>query len=63
MSLTLFVDETCPKCHKPIKQTVIEPHPSRPDLAIENFECGDCGFVKAKIRSLRPGAPLPELAA
>jgi phage FluMu protein Com len=54
MSLTSFVDENCPRCHKPIKQTGIEPHPSRSDLAIQNFECADCGPVKAKIYSLQP---------
>jgi hypothetical protein len=63
MSFTLFVDDTCPKCRKPVRLAVIEPHPSRRDLAIHNFECADCGLVKAKIYSLKPGAPAPELAA
>jgi hypothetical protein len=42
---------------------VIELHPNRPDLAIRSFQCVDCGPVKAKIYSLKPGAPPPELAA
>jgi len=63
MSLTMFYRETCPKCHKPMMQAVIEPHPTRGDLALQNFECADCGPVRTKIYSLRPGEPPPELAA
>jgi hypothetical protein len=63
MSLTLFVHDTCPKCRKPVRLSVIEPHPSRRDLAIHNFQCVDCGLVKAKIYSLKPGNSPPELAA
>jgi hypothetical protein len=63
MSLTVFFSETCPKCHKPIMQAVIEPHPTRDDCALQNFECADCGVVKTKIYSLKPGEPPPELAA
>jgi hypothetical protein len=63
MSLTLFVDDICPKCRKPIKQTTIELHPTDRDLALHNFACVDCGPVKTKIISLKPGKPPPELAA
>jgi hypothetical protein len=63
MPLTLFFDDICPKCHQPIWQTTIELHPSRPDLAIHNFRCADCGPVKTKIVSLNPGKSSPELAA
>jgi hypothetical protein len=63
MSLTLFVDDTCPKCRKPVRLAVIELHPSRPDLAIHNFQCVDCGPVKAKVYSIKPTARAPELAA
>jgi hypothetical protein len=63
MSLTLFVDDTCPKCRKPIKLSVIDVHPDRPDLAIHNFACVDCGQVKAKVYALKPGGAAPELAA
>ena len=63
MSLTLFVDDTCPKCRKPVRLAVIDLHPNRPDLAIHNFLCVDCGPVEAKVYSLKPGAPAPELAA
>ena len=63
MSFTLFMKETCPRCRKPTMQGVIEAHPSRRDIALENFVCADCGPVKTKIISLKPGAPPPELAA
>jgi hypothetical protein len=63
MSLTLFIDDICPKCHQPMMQAIIEPHPSRRDLAFQNFECADCGPVKTKVLYLKPGAPPPELAA
>ena len=49
MSLTLFLNEICPRCRKPIMRGVVESHPSRRDLALQNFECGDCGRVKTKI--------------
>jgi hypothetical protein len=56
MSFALSVNDTCPRCHKPIMQAVIEPHPSNHDLALQNFECADCGPVKTKIYSLKPPA-------
>jgi hypothetical protein len=48
MSLTLFVDEPCPKCRKPIRQTTIDVHPTNRDLALHIYECADCGPVKLK---------------
>jgi C4-type Zn-finger protein len=63
MPFTVFCTETCPKCHKPITQADIEPHPTRSDLALQNFECADCGFVKTKIYSLKSDKPPSELAA
>jgi hypothetical protein len=32
-------EDDCPKCHKPLMQTIVEKHPSRDDLAIHNFRC------------------------
>ena len=63
MSLNMFYRETCPKCHKPMMQPVIEPHPTRSELAFQNFECADCGAVRTKVYTLKPGEPLPELPA
>ncbi len=63
MSLTMFYRETCPKCHRPMMQAVIEPHPTRSELALQNFECTDCGGVRTKVYSLKPGEPPPELSA
>ena len=42
MSLTLFIDDTCPRCPEPVKLTVIEPRPSYRDRAIHNYHCVDC---------------------
>ncbi len=63
MSFIVYVDDICPKCHKPITQSVIEPHPTRRDVALHNFQCVDCGPVKTKVISLEPGASRTELAA
>lgn len=49
MSLDLFMNDTCPRCRKPIKFAVIEQHPTRRDLSVHKFECADCGFVKTKV--------------
>jgi hypothetical protein len=42
---------------------VIEPHPTRRGVALQNFECADCGTAKAKVLSLKLGESPPELAA
>ena len=63
MSLTLFNNESCPRCGKQMMRAVIALHPTCPDLALESFECADCGRVKTKVLSLKPGKPPPELAA
>jgi ssDNA-binding Zn-finger/Zn-ribbon topoisomerase 1 len=49
MSLDLFMNNTCPRCRKPIKLAVIQQHPTRCDLSVHKFECADCGDVKTKI--------------
>jgi phage FluMu protein Com len=63
MSLTMFIDDTCPRCRKPVKLSVIEPHPSRRDLAIQNYKCIDCGPVLAKVISLKQAKPSEPAAA
>ena len=60
MAFTLFYNDTCPRCRKPLMRGVVEPHPSRPDLALNNFQCANCGPVKTKIISLEPNKPSPE---
>jgi hypothetical protein len=62
MSIDLFMNDTCLKCRKPVRQTTIKRHPTRRDLAIHNFECVNCGAVKTKILSLKLGLP-PEQKA
>jgi hypothetical protein len=54
MSIDLFMNDTCPKCRKPIKETNVTSHPTRYDLAIHCFECADCGVVKTKVLMLIP---------
>jgi C4-type Zn-finger protein len=63
ISLTLFTDEPCPKCRKPIRQTTIDLHPSIPNIALHNYECADCGPVKTEVISLAPKKPPAEMAA
>jgi hypothetical protein len=43
MSFDLFMNDTRPRCCKPIKLAVIEQHSARRDLAVHKFECADCG--------------------
>jgi phage FluMu protein Com len=57
MSLTLFIDDTCPRCRKPVKLSVIEAHPTSRHLAIHNYQCIDCGPVLAKVISLKQDEP------
>jgi hypothetical protein len=49
VSFDIFLDDTCPKCRKPLRLAVIEQHPTRRDLAVHKFDCADCGRVKTKI--------------
>jgi len=62
MSFRLFIDTPCPKCHKPVKVRAIELHLARHEIAIQYFQCADCGDVEAKFFALKP-LMLPELAA
>ena len=55
MPLDQSMNDTCPKCRRPIRLKSITPHPLRYDLAIHNFECAECGIVKTKIVLLKPG--------
>jgi hypothetical protein len=63
MCLTLFVDDTCPKCRETILQSYIEPHPTRRDLALHKLDCMECGSVKTEIISLSPSISPAGLAA
>jgi hypothetical protein len=63
MSIDLFMNDTCPKCRKPIRRTTVTPHPTRRELAIHSFECADCGPVKTKIISVKPNKSSAEVAA
>jgi hypothetical protein len=64
MSLNLTYNDPCPRCGKPTMHCAIEPHPSRNDIAIQDFYCGDCGPIKTVVLSLKPvKKPSPPLAA
>jgi ssDNA-binding Zn-finger/Zn-ribbon topoisomerase 1 len=63
MSFDLFMNDTCPKCRKPLKPAAVEQHPSRSDLAVHKFECANCGAVQTKTLFRKQGRPQPvELA-
>jgi hypothetical protein len=55
MSLRFFIDDLCPICRQPVKVAEIDLHPSRPDLAVYNYHCMDCGPVTGETYSLKPG--------
>jgi hypothetical protein len=55
------MDDTCPKCRKPLGLAVIEPHSTRRDLAVHKFDCEDCGCVKTKILFRKQAVVAPEL--
>ncbi len=61
MPIDLFMNDTCPKCRKPIAPTTITPHPTRRDLAIHSFACAGCGAVKTKVLFKKPRAVAPDL--
>jgi hypothetical protein len=63
MPFTLYFNDLCPKCGRPIMQAVIESHPTDRDLAIQKFHCANCGPIKIKSISLKPAKPRPEIAA
>jgi hypothetical protein len=44
------MDDTCPKCRKPLTLAVVEQHASRRDLAVHKFAIARiAGGVKTKI--------------
>jgi hypothetical protein len=63
MSIDLFMNDTCPKCRKPIRRAAITPHPTRRDLAIHNFDCADCGLVESRIFLVKPSETPAVVAA
>lgn len=64
VELQFHIREICPVCHKPsVRLATIEPHPTRDDIALHNFNCLDCGPVRTRELSLRPRAAVMESAA
>ena len=54
MSLDLFMNDTCPKCRKPMSRSAVASHPKSRDLAVHKFECTSCGHVTTKILYHKP---------
>jgi hypothetical protein len=54
MSLDLFMNDSCPKCRKPIKLAAVGPHPNSRELAVHRFECSSCGRMTTKILYRKP---------
>jgi C4-type Zn-finger protein len=51
--INLSYKETCPRCHRLVNMlSEIEAHPSRRDLALQNFTCPECGPVRTRIISI-----------
>jgi transposase len=48
MSFDLFMNDTCPRCRRPITLAVIEPHAINRELAVHKFKCSNCGHVTTK---------------
>jgi hypothetical protein len=63
MTLNFYSNGTCRKYRKPVLQAIIERHPTRRDLALQKFQCANCGRIKTNVLSLKPGKRSPELAA
>jgi hypothetical protein len=63
MAFTLDVYDACPKCRKATMRAVVQLHSTNPNLALQNFECAECGPVRTKILSIKPSVPPAELSA
>jgi len=50
------MDDTSPKCRKPLRPAVVKPHTTtRPNFVVHCFECAHCGAVKTKILMRKQG--------
>ena len=61
--MNFAIDNICPTCGSPIRNAVIDLHPTVRDAAVHSLKCTGCGYEKTKVLSLRPGAPPAELRA
>jgi hypothetical protein len=48
------IQDTCPKCHKPIRLETITPHPTLARNELHSFHCSTCGPVKTKVIPIQP---------
>jgi C4-type Zn-finger protein len=64
MPLNFDIYINCPTCGGTIRRAIIDLHPTQPDAAIRSLKCGECGYEKTTVLSLRPVVPPPpELTA
>jgi hypothetical protein len=63
MSLDLFMNDTCPKCRKPLEPAIIVSHPTRHGFAVRRCECSNCGVVQTKILFRKLSKPVPDEVA
>jgi hypothetical protein len=63
MSLVVYTNDPCPKCFNSWALGVVDRHPTRRDIALHNFYCGNCGPVKTNFIALKPGESAAEAAA
>jgi uncharacterized Zn finger protein len=54
MSLDLFMNDTCPKCRKPMSHSAVKPYRTSRKLAVHKFKCTSCGHVTTKILYHKP---------
>jgi hypothetical protein len=52
LMLLFQIEETCPRCARPVRLASIDRHPVRTDRALHNFECERCGPVRTREISL-----------
>jgi hypothetical protein len=52
----------CPRCGKAITLDGREPHPTRADIELRNFQCESCGPVKTVAVSVRASTLSPKIA-
>jgi hypothetical protein len=52
MALIIPLHAFCPKCRKSIQLVLIEPHPTRDDVAHHIFDCARCGPVLTIVENI-----------
>jgi hypothetical protein len=56
------VNETCPRCGKPVSLAIVEPHPTRTDIALHSYECMDCARPRKNASCVAPSGQVAACA-